>query len=143
MALALIHATRKLPHYFQAHIVYILTEHPLQTLLRRSDFIRRITKWRTRHKSFDVRYKPRNAIKGQVLAYFVVKFTPTIDNAWGICQILVQPWWVYVDRASNTRGTGIGIVLESLEGIKLEQSLRLGFQASNSEAKYEALLVGL
>lgn len=28
-ALALVHATRKLPHYFQAHMVYVLTEHPL------------------------------------------------------------------------------------------------------------------
>lgn len=59
-------------------VVYVLTEHPLQALLRRFDFTRRITKWRTRLKSFDVRYKPRNAIKGQLLAYFVVEFTPTI-----------------------------------------------------------------
>lgn len=34
-------------------------------------------------------------------------------------------------------------MLESLEGIKLEQSLRLGFQASKNEAKYEVLLAGL
>ena len=35
--LALVHATRKLPQYFQAHTVYVLTEYPLQSLLRRSD----------------------------------------------------------------------------------------------------------
>ena len=34
MALALVHATRKLLHYFQAHTVYVLIEHPLQVLLR-------------------------------------------------------------------------------------------------------------
>ena len=28
LVLALIHATRKLPQYFQAHTVYVLTEHP-------------------------------------------------------------------------------------------------------------------
>ena len=38
LVLALVHATRKLPHYFQAHIVYVLTEYPLQSLLKRSDF---------------------------------------------------------------------------------------------------------
>lgn len=38
MALALVHATRKLPHYFQAHTVWVLTEYPLQLLLRRSNF---------------------------------------------------------------------------------------------------------
>lgn len=44
MTLALMHATLKFPHYFQAHIMYVLTEHPLHVLVRRSDFIGRITK---------------------------------------------------------------------------------------------------
>ena len=29
LVLALVHAMRKLPHYFQAHTVYVLTEYPL------------------------------------------------------------------------------------------------------------------
>ena len=29
LVLALVHTTRKLPHYFQAHTVYVLTEYPL------------------------------------------------------------------------------------------------------------------
>ena len=45
--------------------------------------------------------------------------------------------------ASNARGYGIGIVLESPEGIRVEHSLRLGFQASNNEIEYEALVVEL
>ena len=47
MVLALIHVIRKLPHYFQAHTVYVLTEYPLQSLLKRFDFTRRIAKWGT------------------------------------------------------------------------------------------------
>lgn len=31
LVLALVHTTRKLPHYFQAHTVYVLIEHPLQS----------------------------------------------------------------------------------------------------------------
>jgi len=38
LLLAVVHATRKLPHYFQAHTVYVLTEYPLQSLLKRFDF---------------------------------------------------------------------------------------------------------
>ena len=38
LVLALVNATRKLPHYFQAHIVFVLTEYPLQSLFKRSDF---------------------------------------------------------------------------------------------------------
>ena len=43
----LVHAMRKLPHYFQAHTIYVLTKYPLQSLLKRSDFTRRIAKWGT------------------------------------------------------------------------------------------------
>ena len=101
LALALIHTTRKLPHYFQAHTKYVLFEHPLQSLLRRFDFTGRIAKWGIRLRSFDVRYKSRNAIKRQVLADFVAKFTPLASNANRVCQVLVKPWQVYVDGASN------------------------------------------
>ena len=38
LVLALIHVIRKLPHYFQAHTVYVLIEYPLQSLWKRSDF---------------------------------------------------------------------------------------------------------
>ena len=62
-----------------------------------------------------VQYKLRNAIKGQVLAGFVVEFAPTVDGARGICQILVRPRQVYVDGESNVRRARIGIVLESPE----------------------------
>ena len=85
MALALVHATRMLLHYFQAHTVYVLIEHPLQVLLRMSDFIGRIAKWGTRLRSFDVGYRPRKAIKGQALADFVVKFTPPVDDVYRVC----------------------------------------------------------
>jgi len=64
LVLALVHAIKKLPQYFQAHTVYVLTEYPLQSLLKRSDFTRRIAKWGTRLGAFDVRYKPRSSVKG-------------------------------------------------------------------------------
>ena len=37
----------------------------------------------------------------------------------------------------------MGLVLISLERITIEKSVRLGFSATNSEAEYEALLVGM
>ena len=64
LVLALVHATRKLPHYFQAHTVYVLTEYPLQSLLKRSDFMGRITKWGTWLGSFDIRYRLKSSVKG-------------------------------------------------------------------------------
>ena len=67
LVLALVHATRKLPQYFQAHTVFVLTEYPLQSLLKRSDFTDRIAKWGTRLGSFDIQYRPQNVVKDQVL----------------------------------------------------------------------------
>ena len=90
MVLALVHATRKLPHYFQTHTVWVLTEYPFQLLLRRSDFTRRIVKWGTKLGTFDIRYKPRNSIKGQVLADFVAEFTPSSRASFMICQVTVR-----------------------------------------------------
>ena len=37
----------------------------------------------------------------------------------------------------------MGLVLVSPEKIIIEKSLRLGFSATNNEAEYEALLVGM
>ena len=36
------------PHYFLTHTVHVLIEHPLQSLLRGSDFTRKIAMWGTR-----------------------------------------------------------------------------------------------
>ena len=53
------------------------------------------------------------------------------------------PWMVYIDGATNHRGSGVGLVLISPEKITIKKSLRLGFSATNNEAEYEALLVGM
>ena len=42
--LTVVLGTRKLPHYFQAHIVVILTQLPLKTILRSADYTGRIAK---------------------------------------------------------------------------------------------------
>ena len=52
-------------------------------------------------------------------------------------------WKVYVDGAANQKGSGVGLVLVSLEQITIEKSLRLDFSATNNEAEYEVLLEGM
>ena len=48
-----------------------------------------------------------------------------------------------MDSASSSLGVKAGIVIITLEGIRLKHSFRLGFRASNNEVEYEALLTGL
>ena len=42
--LAVVHATRKLPHYFQAHTVVVLTQLLLKSILRSTNYTGRIAK---------------------------------------------------------------------------------------------------
>ena len=48
-----------------------------------------------------------------------------------------------MDGATNAQGSGVGLILTSLEGIDIEYALRFRFQASNNEAEYEAVIAGL
>ena len=72
--LAVVHATWKLPHYFQTHTVVVLTQLPLRSLLRKADYIGRVAKWAMIIGVFNIKYMPRISIKGQVLADLAVEF---------------------------------------------------------------------
>ena len=116
LVLTLVHATRKLPYYFQTHIVYVLTEYPLQSLLKRSDFTGRIAKWGIWLGFSDIRYRPSSSVKSQVLANFVEEFFLR-GGIEIVCHLEVLPWKVFMDCASNTLGARVGIVIITLEGI--------------------------
>ena len=57
--LAVVHGTRKLPYYFQAHTVVILTQLPSKAILRIANYTGRIAKWGTILGAFDIKYMPR------------------------------------------------------------------------------------
>ena len=72
--LAVVHGTRKLLHYFQAHTIVVLTQLPLKAILWSVDYTGRIAKWGTVLGAFDIKYVPRTSVKGQVLADPVAEF---------------------------------------------------------------------
>ena len=98
---------------------------------------------------------PRTFVKGQVLADLVAKFAECPEEIdveqHGMDEKLVglisaqcpSPWKVYVDGVANQQGSEVGLVLVSPEKITIEKSLRLGFSATNNEAEYEDLLIGM
>ena len=153
--LAIVLGTRKLPHYFQAHTVVILTQLPLKTILRSADYTGKIAKWGTILGAFDIKYMPCTSIKEQVLVDLVAEFTkPKIEKLSSvgnmdeklvgtISQYRLPTWEVYVDGASNQKGSGVGLVLMSPEKVVIEKSLRLDFSAISNEAEYETLLKGM
>ena len=100
-------------------------------------------KWAIELSEFDIRYKPKTTIKGQVLADFVMEFTSAepAKNAQTVNDLSI--WKLSVDGASNAQGSGAGLILTSPEGIDIKYGHIFGFQASNNEAEYEAVIAGL
>ena len=62
--LVVLHATRKLLHYFQSHTIVVLTQLPLKSLHWSADYTWRIAKWGTILGAFDIKYMPRTSVKG-------------------------------------------------------------------------------
>ena len=153
--LTVVLGTRKLPHYFQAYTVVVLIQLPRKTILRSANYTGRIAKWGTILGAFNIKYMPRTSIKGQVLADLVVEFIePEIEElplegnmneklVGTISQYCLLTWEVYVDGASNQKGSRVGLVLMSPKKVVIEKSLRLDFLATNNEAECEALLEGM
>ena len=103
LILALVAAARKLRPYFQAHTIEVPTKYPMKQVLHKPETSERLMKWAIEMSEFDIKYKPKTSIKGQVLADFVMEFTsaePT-ENAQTITDLPI--WKLSVDGASRER----------------------------------------
>ena len=75
LILALVTAAWKLRPYFQAHTIEVPTEYSMKQVLHKPETSGRLMKWAIELSEFDIRFKPKTAIKGQILADFVMEFT--------------------------------------------------------------------
>ncbi|GJY24758.1 reverse transcriptase domain-containing protein [Tanacetum coccineum] len=161
LALALVHAARRLRRYFQAHPIKVITDSPIGQVLNNSGASRRLAKWAVELGAYGITYVPRVAIKGQVLADFLadtpteisataevpnnprVEDIPEPSNARGDLTPGPKVWRLYTDGASNSEGSGVGLILIALDDVEYSYALHLNFSNSNNEAEYKALLAGL
>jgi len=93
-----------------------------------------MSSWVVELSELNIRYEPHGPIKVQCLLDFVndLQRTPKEDQ-----------WTLYVDGSKNTKGAGVGIVLEGPNDILIKKSLHFAFKTFNNQAEYEAILVGL
>ena len=143
LILALVTVAQKLRPYFQAHTIEIPTEYPMKQVLHKPETSERLMKWVIELSEFDIRYKPKTAIKWQVLADFFMEFTSAKPAKSTQMTTDLPIWRLSVDGAANAQGSGAGLILTSPEGIDIEYALRFGFQASNNEVEYEAVIANL
>ena len=91
---------------------------------------------------YGVQFQPRDAQKAQFLADFLVEYTGLQEE-----KDKERPvWLLHIDGSSASEGSGARLVLRGPQGpneTKISYALKFGFFASNNEAKYETLIVGL
>ena len=135
MALTLRVAAKKLRPYFQVHPIIVLTNLPLRSTIHKPDMSGRMAQWAIELREFIIQYKPRLALKGQILADFLVEIPQRetkLDNS---------GWWTLnVDDTSQQTGVGLGLQLKAPTEEIIEQAMLLNFPASNNEVEYEAII---
>ncbi|XP_074301315.1 uncharacterized protein LOC141632693 [Silene latifolia] len=117
--------------------------------MRKPELSGRMTKWSVHISGYDLQFEPRTAIKSQALADFVSDLCPATrgEAEEGMLTITgsqdSEIWTLYIDGASNARGAGVGLVHRSPKGDMIVQAVRCEFKATNKEAEYEALILGM
>ena len=74
MTLALKSVTQKLRPSFQAHQVTVLTNQLVKSIWHKSDLSRRMLRWVIELSEYKIKYQPRLALKGQVMADSIAEF---------------------------------------------------------------------
>ncbi|KAL0405421.1 UNVERIFIED_CONTAM: hypothetical protein Slati_3856000 [Sesamum latifolium] len=139
MALALVVTARRLRPYFLSHPIGVKTNTPLKQTLDKPDTSGRLVKWAVELSENVISYMPRTTIKAQALADFISEMAKiSIKDA-----SQDQRWLLHVDGSSTTQGSGVGIVITTPQSEDLEFAIKFGSKASNNEAEYEALVIGM
>ena len=81
LAFTLITASRKMRHYFQAHVINVMMDHPLKKAMNKLEAAGRLIQWAVELNEFDIKYLSRHAIKAQALANFIAEFTPSHSDS--------------------------------------------------------------
>ncbi|GJU45898.1 reverse transcriptase domain-containing protein [Tanacetum coccineum] len=73
LILALVFAAKRLRRYFQAHPIVVITNQPIKQVISKPDASGRLQKWSVLLGEHNISYRPRTAVKGQILADFLIE----------------------------------------------------------------------
>jgi hypothetical protein len=138
---AVLMASRKLRHYFQAYRISVPSSQPLKDIMRNKEAIGRIGKWATELNEFTIDYVHRSSIQSQALADFIADWTPGAQEE--EINKDAEAWTVFCDGSWGTFGAGAATVLVAPSKVRTCYAAKLDFSCTNNTAEYEALLLGL
>ncbi|GKA25796.1 reverse transcriptase domain-containing protein [Tanacetum coccineum] len=145
IVLALVHASKRLKRYFQAHLIIVITDQPIQQVLSRPEVAGRLQMWSIEFGEYTIHYRPRVLVKGKILADFIFERPEEgfPDTLMEVEEELLEPWILFTNGSSCIDGSEAGLILIKPEGMEFTYALRFRFDATNNEAEYEALIAGL
>jgi hypothetical protein len=73
LVLALVFTAKRLCRYFQAYPIVVITNQPIKQVISKPDASGRLQKWSVLLSEHNISYRPRTAIKGQILADFIIE----------------------------------------------------------------------
>ncbi|GJZ13739.1 reverse transcriptase domain-containing protein [Tanacetum coccineum] len=126
LVLALVHASKRLKRYFQAHPIIVVTDQPIKNILSNPEVAGRMQKWSIQLGEFGIHYRPRVSVKGQVLADFIVERPEEEgqDDSTKEEEPLPAQWTLFTDGSSCVDGCGAGVILTDPEGAEFTYALR-------------------
>jgi hypothetical protein len=145
IAYAVVMASRKLCHYFEAFKVWVTSDRGLGELFINPEASVCIAKWAAELSSYHITFEPRTAIKSQVLADFIMDWTgPT----WQQEESPEKVWTIHCNGAWCHAGAGAAAIITSPTGVKYRYAARLSFilesdRCTNNIEEYEAVILGL
>ncbi|XP_016164694.1 uncharacterized protein LOC107607235 [Arachis ipaensis] len=83
LAYALLTSSRRLTQYFQGHVIILRTDQAIRQVLQKPDLVGRMMAWAIELSQYDLQYEPRQTIKAQAMADFLVEVTweaPDVPN---------------------------------------------------------------
>ncbi|KAL1295102.1 hypothetical protein AAHE18_19G187000 [Arachis hypogaea] len=145
LCLSLYYARMKLKCYMVAKSVKVIAQTDIVKYMLSFPMLGGcLGKWMLALTEFDLQYVPAKAVKGQVIADFLVDNSKDLnDQGANVIDVEVDYWKLYFDGSRYKDGAGVGIFIISPEGIPSEFLFELKYPCSNNVAEYEALILGL
>jgi ribonuclease HI len=138
---AVLMASRKLQHYFQAYHIIVPSSQPLKDIMRNREATGRIGKWAVELNKFSIDYVHRSSNQSQALADFIVDWTLGAQEEEASKD--AEAWTMFCDGFWGTFGAGAAAVLIAPSKVRTCYAVKLDFSCTNNIAEYEALLLGL
>jgi ribonuclease HI len=141
LCLSLYYACSKFRHYILSSLCVVTCQHDVvRHMIQKLILRRRMGKWVYALIEYELTYEQLRAVKGQIMADFIVDHNIEIDD---VSLVAVNPWQLFFDGSVCSQGCGIGCVLALPNVIKYEVCARLEHKCINNQAEYEGLLASL